>query len=184
MRFKATRALELDLRSGRSVQQTNLHAAQLYDLLGQNKALPGAADGTAWKQPEAFAHWRENAFLPTLRSGMHYLLLLDQAGLWACLSYTASGDGVSLVVSDVQIRTSSQRDGVTLRQLFAEFAGRAKELPHASVTTYASRHNEYVCRLLRKAGFSVEAVTAKGVKFVVKKRELLRRARGTKRAGR
>lgn len=149
----------------------------MYDLLGENmtRIVEGASGD--WRSDEEFGTWRSGVFLADVQADTSHLLVLDEDGLRGFLSYTTSTESGEIYLNEVQIRPSSQGDGLTLRCLIRHFAGRIEQMRHDRLRTYCNRANARAQLLAAKCGFARVGETDRGYRYLMPKSAFLARFR-------
>ena len=163
------KTLEIDSRSPQDDSGMADMVRQMYDLLGSNMTAMLGHSGPDWRSTDEFHKWKTNVFIAGLEKGTRHVFLSDELGLRGSVSFTAPAGGTEVYFNEVQIRPSSQGDGVTLRRLLELISARIARLPHTTLRTYSNRRNERSRRLIQKAGFRMDGETDRGIRFVASK---------------
>ncbi|MFA6135234.1 MAG: hypothetical protein WC869_14570 [Phycisphaerae bacterium] len=164
--------IQADPESKRAVTEDMVR--RMYELLGTNMTQVVNDFPADWRAEDEFQKWRTEVFLGSVQRHTRHLLLSDSMGLRGFLSYTPLPDGDDIFINEVQIRSSCQGDGVTIRRLMREFAKQVAILPHHRLVAYANKANGRSQRLATKIGFHSNNETARGYSYEMPKQTILR----------
>lgn len=148
---------------------------QAYDMMEAFEARLASSTDQPQRTDAEFEAWRRDWFLGEVQKDMRHILLLDDLGLRAFVSYVPQTQDEQISLSNLFIRPSAQGDGRTLKCLISHFLAEVEVLPADRIHTSTDKRNVRVQKLAVKLGFAEQEQTDMDIRYTVEKSRLLQR---------